>query len=321
MHFCLLCFGDSYSIAPHRARARGLPYIYPTNSHSHYEGIQYNINCIPMGPPFRFSAKYGLFTYAQCADLDPFGVVDHFASLRAECIVGRESHADGGIHLHAFAMWERRFETTSARKFDVSGCHPNIQAGYGTPEKGWDYATKDGDVVGGGLERPSGNSMDKSSSKWSEIVLAESAEDFWRLCREMDPRSLCCNFTSLQKFVEWNYRTDPAEYANPAGIQYDLSRSPRLDDWRRVNLDVHLEGKLISQCPPGGRVGPLGTGGLVPRLIPRPSRPFCTGDANTRRQTKISLPIWRHKIGKDIMGQISRKTCLLRRTILPGRIS
>ena len=60
--------------------------------------------------------------------------------------------------------------------------------------------------------------MDKSGSKWSEIILAESAEDFWRMCGEMDPRSLCCNFTSLQKYVEWKYRTDPAEYASPAGV-------------------------------------------------------------------------------------------------------
>ena len=116
--------------------------------------------------------------------------------------------------------------------------------------------------------------MDKPSSKWSEITAAESAADFWDLVGQMDPRALCCNFTSLQKFVEWKYRTDPADYATPAGIQFDLAGSPRLSDWCGANLDVSLEGKIITCCPPGGRVGPLGTGGLVPRLIPRPSRPF-----------------------------------------------
>jgi len=204
-------------------------------------------------PPFRFSAKYGLFTYAQCSDLDPFAVVNHFASLRAECIIGREEHADGGIHLHAFCMWQRRFETTSPRKFDVEDRHPNIVAGYGTPEKGYDYATKDGDVVGGGLERPCGDSVDKSGSKWSEITAAESAADFWDLVGQMDPRSLCCNFTSLQKYVEWKYRTDPADYASPPGIQFDLARSPRLSDWCGANINVSVEGKLITWCPAGGR--------------------------------------------------------------------
>lgn len=203
--------------------------------------------------PFKFAAKYGLFTYAQCDDLDPFAVVDHFASLRAECIIGREDHADGGHHLHAFVMWERRFETTSTRKFDVAGRHPNISPGYGTPEQGWDYAVKDGDVVAGGLERPGGNSVDKSGAKWSEIVAADTAEDFWRTVRQLDPRALCISFPALQKFVEWNYRTDPAEYASPAGIQFDISGSPGLDGWCGANLDASVIGKLISQCPAGGR--------------------------------------------------------------------
>lgn len=56
---------------------------------------------------FYFNAKYGLFTYAQCGDLDPFDVVCLFSELGAECIIGREEHQDGGTHLHAFAAWEK----------------------------------------------------------------------------------------------------------------------------------------------------------------------------------------------------------------------
>jgi len=281
-----------------------------------------------MGPPFRFSAKYGLFTYAQCGDLDPFAVVNHFASLRAECIIGRENHADGGLHLHAFVMWERRFETTSARKFDVQSHHPNIQAGYGTPEKGWDYATKDGDVVGGGLERPSGDSVDKSGSKWSEIILAESAEDFWRMCGEMDPRSLCCNFTSLQKYVEWKYRTDPAEYASPAGVQFDIRDTRGLVGWCEANLDAPIVTGKISYTY--ARVL-ASARGFTPRPREQPARQepglWCADSylqravADVDRKTKVIVPLWRHKTGKDTMGQISGKARLLRRTILPGRIS
>ena len=260
-----------------------------------------------MGPPFRFSAKYGLFTYAQCSDLDPFDVVNHFASLRAECIIGREEHADGGVHLHAFCMWQRRFETTSPRKFDVEDRHPNIVAGYGTPEKGYDYATKDGDVVGGGLERPCGDSMDKSGSKWSEITAAKSADEFWDLVGQMDPRALCCNFTSLQKFVEWKYRTDPAEYASPAGIQFDLAGSPRLSEWCGANIDVPVAGKLITWCPPGGRVGPLGPGASSLGLSPSPAGPFDKEMlilAGRRRSlclygdTRLGKTLWARSLGK-----------------------
>lgn len=185
---------------------------------------------------FRFAARYGLFTYAQCADLDPHAVVCMFADLSAECIIGRENHADGGVHLHAFAMWKRKFQTTSARRFDVLGRHANVVAGYGTPEKGWDYATKDGDVVAGGLERPSGDSVDQPGSKWSQIIAEPTADGFWEAVASMDPRALCCSFGNLEKYANWKYRPNPAEYENPAGVQYDLSGSPRLADWWGKNI-------------------------------------------------------------------------------------
>jgi len=107
--------------------------------------------------PFKFEAKYGLLTYAQCQNLDPFRVVTHLSEIGAECIIGREDHSNGGTHLHAFFMFERKFATRNERIFDVDGFHPNIVRGYGTPEKGWDYATKDGNIVAGGLQRPSRN--------------------------------------------------------------------------------------------------------------------------------------------------------------------
>ncbi|UJO02115.1 Rep [Molossus molossus associated gemykibivirus 2] len=95
--------------------------------------------------PFRFQRRYGLFTYAQCGDLDPFKVLDLFTELHAECIIGRENHADGGIHLHAFVDFGRNYTTRNARQFDVEGHHPNVLPGKKTPEKMYDYATKDGD--------------------------------------------------------------------------------------------------------------------------------------------------------------------------------
>ena len=52
--------------------------------------------------PFNFNARYALLTYSQCGDLDGVEVSNHFTKLGAECIVAREAHADGGIHLHAF---------------------------------------------------------------------------------------------------------------------------------------------------------------------------------------------------------------------------
>ena len=57
---------------------------------------------------FRVQTRYVLLTYSQCGDLDPWVVHDLIVGYPAECIIGREDHADGGTHLHAFVDFGRR---------------------------------------------------------------------------------------------------------------------------------------------------------------------------------------------------------------------
>lgn len=189
-----------------------------------------------MPSKFQFKAKYGLLTYAQCGPLDPMEVNNHLGQLGAECIIGREDHADGGIHLHCFFMFEREYCTTNVRALDVDGCHPNVVKGYGTPEKGYDYAIKDGDVVAGGLERPSRTRLSEAGSKWADIVLAETREDFFALVSSLDPRALCVSFTSLCKYADWKYRESPVPYSTPRGISLEIGGVSCLSDWVRANL-------------------------------------------------------------------------------------
>ncbi len=191
---------------------------------------------------FYFNAKYGLFTYAQCGDLDPFDVVCLFSELGAECIIGREKHQDGGTHLHAFAAWEKKFRSRRTDIFDVGGFHPNVVPSRGTPEGGYDYATKDGDIVGGGLERPNGSKVPCTSDAWATIINAESRDEFWRLVSELAPRSLACNFNSLRNYSEWKYREDPAPYEHPADIGFNTGNFPELDEWVQHNLERHSRG-------------------------------------------------------------------------------
>jgi len=193
--------------------------------------------------PFQFKRRYALITYAQCGELDPFKVGDLFTSLNAECIIGRENHVDGGIHLHAFVDFGREYSTRNARQFDVEGCHPNVLPGKKTPEKMWDYATKDGDVVAGGLERPSGGRVSGASDPWHEIILAESRDDFFRLCGELAPRHLACSFPSLCKYADWKYRPELAPYSHPEGYDFDTANFPQLDQWVRENLDGYQPGR------------------------------------------------------------------------------
>lgn len=193
---------------------------------------------------FRFAAKYGLLTYAQCGNLDPWAVNDHLGRLGAECIIGREDHEDGGVHLHAFFMFERRFESRNVRVFDVAGRHPNVVAGYSTPEKGWAYATKDGDVVAGGLEQPIGRAgLSEAGSKWARVILAESREEFFALVAELDPRALCCSFGSLRAYADWRYRPTLDPYVSPPGVSFSTDQFPELGHWVQRNLEGSVVGK------------------------------------------------------------------------------
>lgn len=203
---------------------------------------------------FRFQARYALITYAQCGDLPAGDVVLHIESLRAQCIIGRESHADGGIHLHAFIDFGRKFTTRNERLWDVGGRHPNVAPGRRTPEKMWDYATKDGDIVGGNLARPSGTGLPSSSSKWRDIVLAETREEFFASLKELDPRTLVTAYGNVCKYADHVYRVEPEPYRQPDGLRIVLDRVPRLREWAARNLGGDRSGEWsltprLAWCP------------------------------------------------------------------------
>lgn len=189
----------------------------------------------------RWQFRYCLLTYAQCGDLDPFNVVNALSDLGAECIIGRESHEDGGIHLHAFVDFGRKFRSRNVKIFDVDGRHPNVEPTRSTPSAGWDYATKDGDICAGGLERP--QTQPRDETVWANIVKASDADEFWRLCESLAPRDFICRFPSLKSYSEWRYKPTPIPYERPRGIQIDTRAFPELDEWVQSNIVRPLEGR------------------------------------------------------------------------------
>lgn len=208
--------------------------------------------------PFVFDIKrYALLTYAQCGDLDPFEVVNHLAELGAECIIGREAHADGGTHLHAFTEFDKRFRRRSADVFDVGGHHPNVLYVNQTPEKSFDYAIKDGDIVAGGLERPCGDGISRACDKWREIAMAGSREEFFQLCLQHDPRSLVCSFPAISKYADWKYEVAPEPYRHNPAYQCIPERVPGLQTWVSENLrSREIGGESFLSCS-SGRQGSL----------------------------------------------------------------
>ena len=191
---------------------------------------------------FNFNARYALLTYAQCGDLDGWQVSDHFTELRAECIVAREAHATDGVHLHAFVDFGRKFRSRRSDIFDVGGRHPNISPTHTTPQSGFDYACKDGDIVAGGLGRPeSGVLQTQRGDPWPDIVASESRAEFFEALLAHAPRSLCTSFPSLEKYADWKYRTDPEPYKHDGNVRFDLDGFPELDDWAQTYLGQHSQ--------------------------------------------------------------------------------
>lgn len=214
---------------------------------------------------FQFNSRYVLLTYAQCGDLDPFKIVDLLGQHSAECIIGRENHEDGGVHLHAFVDFGRKFRSRRTDIFDVDGRHPNVSPSKGTPEKGYDYAIKDGDVVAGGLERPTEQSPVRNSEThaiWTSITTAENRQQFWELLHRLDPKSAACSYTQLSKYADWRFAPEPERYEHPHTIEFIGGGMDGRDDWIRQTCIGREKTQLgrrilhLHQSPCGG-VPPL----------------------------------------------------------------
>lgn len=190
-------------------------------------------------PSFTFNAKFFLLTYSHVEGtndrpaLDATEIVDAITAVGGRCVVGKEKYNDtGGFHFHVFIAFESKFRSRRADIFDVAGYHPNVVPSRGSPERGWDYATKDGDIVGGDLERPGRDRDSSSKERWTAIVQADSVEEFWRLLEVLDPQRLACNFPALQRYADWRFKVEPAPYTTPSG-EFDCSGYPELGDWQQ----------------------------------------------------------------------------------------
>jgi len=184
-------------------------------------------------PSFDLHCRYALLTYAQSGDLAGEVVGARLREMGFECVIGRENHADGGVHLHCFVDFGRKRRFRRADVFDVLGRHPNISPSKGTPEKGYDYAIKDGEIVFQSLDRPgkSGGGDSSTVAKWTTITNASNREEFWSLVLELDPKSAACNHTQLQKFCDWKFEPKPAEYESPSGFEFVNGELDGRDQW------------------------------------------------------------------------------------------
>ena len=221
--------------------------------------VQYNVIIWTIRPfrklmsSFRFQARYGLFTYSQCARLRPDAVSQHYEALGANYIIGREAHSDGGTHLHVFADFRRKFRTRDNRKFDVEGFHPNVVPSLRNPAGGWDYATKDGDICGGRLPRPESDESSKGGGQnagWDKLRSAETRDDFFRIASEHLFSHLVKSFNSFSAYADWKFRVDRSPYHHNPEFTFDLTQLESVREWTGRFLAEHVRGRCISHPIP-----------------------------------------------------------------------
>lgn len=101
-------------------------------------------------PMFRFQGVNVFLTYAQAERIETKESLRD--ALRAKnptptaWAIGREQHADGGIHYHVLLRYGGRINIRDQRHWDVEGHHPNIQAAR-SRKRVLEYVTKEGDTL------------------------------------------------------------------------------------------------------------------------------------------------------------------------------
>jgi len=187
-------------------------------------------------------AKYVLLTYPQVpsdqADGFPELVERLCGDLRCKYVIGRELHADGGIHFHCFLDFGRKYSSRNTRVFDLDGRHPNIEKVGRTPRRAYEYAIKDGCIVGVSAEYdgpPDNSTSDRGEqgecSAWERILQSETRDEFFEALRSWQPRALVCNFTSAVKYADWKYKPVADTYQHPEEFQFNLEDYPVLLEW------------------------------------------------------------------------------------------
>lgn len=190
--------------------------------------------------PFQLRSKQILLTYSQVDDATLHEFLSrkeaHFehisGNVRTPAIYrcGKELHEDGGNHFHVFVAWETPISTRNQHIFDYGTSHPNIQPIRRTPEKAFDYAGKDDDVIYEYGERPgeSGTLRDGHNRLWSDAISKPTRDEFLQCIREGAARDYVLYFNAIERFADRHYAPAKPVYVSPPTLTHGF---PGMDDW------------------------------------------------------------------------------------------
>lgn len=187
---------------------------------------------------FRLRAKTILITYSQLNDEqlaafndNPTSHCDFVTENFGPPLVyraGRESHQDGGNHIHVFCSWGDRITSRDPRCLDFGGSHPNIKPIPRTPAKAWEYAGKENNIIHEYGSIDGGNRTPRTGRDgiFGDALAETTKEGFLSTVRNMAPRDYVLYYDQLERFADHHYRSEPAPYASP---EFRVRNPARLD--------------------------------------------------------------------------------------------
>ena len=211
----------------------------------------------PAHMTFRLRSKQLLLTYSQvdndtCPRFYPERrLISNISQGLSDLLTyrcGHELHADGGDHFHVFVAWETPISTRHQDIFDFGSSHPNIQPIRRTPEKAFDYAGKDNDVIHEHGERPgeSGASVVRRDDIWADALAQPTRDEFLQHLRDAAPRDYVLYFDQLERFADRFFAPPEPIYSSP---DFTTLGFPGMADW--------LEQSRIGRDDRRGRVKSL----------------------------------------------------------------
>ncbi|WXB20467.1 RepA [Nomiamastrel virus] len=190
---------------------------------------------------FRICAKNIFLTYPQCP-LEKNYVLERLQrnpinhNLSFAC-VAKEEHMDGNTHLHCLLMYSHRLDIKYSRQFDIHDYHPNIQAAR-SPGRIYQYITKGGDVIEGGIKPPNLEKDEEKTPKKNRgfryiMQHASTPEEFIQGIKEVYPYEYSSRLRWFQYAADHLYPQPPQVY-QPPPQQFVIP--DQLKSWADENL-------------------------------------------------------------------------------------
>lgn len=175
---------------------------------------------------FDFRSKRVFLTYPRSDGLTRELIRNKLIELGVQYyIVGREQHADGGTHFHAYGEWIATFRTQAKRAFDISGYHPNIQS-VRVARNVMRYICKEDTDPLTNMQLPN----DKPSFR--EVYMANTETEFWELARAADPRAFILQHERLEYFARKRFKSEREQHIESRAF----SIPTELREWVFLNV-------------------------------------------------------------------------------------